>query len=109
MELVHRELGTNTIFENDVNLAALGERWRGLGRGVDEFVYLHIGTGVGLGIVVAVSCTEALLARRARSGTCRCGGPTCARPRAANAVRWTVRRAPVAWSRPRNVRGWAAP
>jgi predicted NBD/HSP70 family sugar kinase len=52
VELVHRELGTNTIFENDVNLAALGERWRGLGRGVDEFVYLHIGTGVGLGIVM---------------------------------------------------------
>lgn len=52
VELVHRELGTNTIFENDVNLAALGERWHGLGRGVDEFVYLHIGTGVGLGIVM---------------------------------------------------------
>jgi DNA-binding transcriptional ArsR family regulator len=52
VELVHRELGTNPIFENDVNLAALGERWRGLGRDVDEFVYLHIGTGVGLGIVV---------------------------------------------------------
>ena len=52
VELVHRELGTNTIFENDVDLAALGERWHGLGRGVDEFVYLHIGTGVGLGIVM---------------------------------------------------------
>jgi predicted NBD/HSP70 family sugar kinase len=52
VELVHRELGTNTIFENDVNLAALGERWHGLGRDVDEFVYLHIGTGVGLGIVM---------------------------------------------------------
>lgn len=50
--LVHRELGTKTIFENDVNLAALGERSHGLGRDVDEFVYLHIGTGVGLGIVV---------------------------------------------------------
>jgi predicted NBD/HSP70 family sugar kinase len=35
-----------------VNLAALGERWHGLGRDVDEFVYLHIGTGVGLGIVM---------------------------------------------------------
>ncbi|HJX07314.1 MAG TPA: ROK family protein, partial [Actinomycetota bacterium] len=52
VELVHRELGTNTIFENDVNLAALGERSHGLGREVDEFVYLHIGTGVGLGIVM---------------------------------------------------------
>jgi predicted NBD/HSP70 family sugar kinase len=49
---VQRELGTKTIFENDVNLAALGEAWRGLGREADSFVYLHIGTGVGLGIVL---------------------------------------------------------
>lgn len=52
VDLVQRELGTKTIFENDVNLAALGEAWRGIGRGVDPFVYLHIGTGVGLGIVL---------------------------------------------------------
>jgi predicted NBD/HSP70 family sugar kinase len=52
VDLVQRELGTKTIFENDVNLAALGEAWRGLGRDVDPFVYLHIGTGVGLGIVL---------------------------------------------------------
>jgi predicted NBD/HSP70 family sugar kinase len=52
VDLVQRELGTKTIFENDVNLAALGEAWRGLGRDADPFVYLHIGTGVGLGIVL---------------------------------------------------------
>jgi predicted NBD/HSP70 family sugar kinase len=52
VDLVHRELGTKTIFENDVNLAALGEAWRGLGQDIDTFVYLHIGTGVGLGIVL---------------------------------------------------------
>jgi predicted NBD/HSP70 family sugar kinase len=51
VEAVQRELGTNTAFENDVNLAAMGERWRGLGRDVDDFVYLHVGTGVGLGLV----------------------------------------------------------
>jgi predicted NBD/HSP70 family sugar kinase len=52
LEAVRGELGTQVAFENDVNLAALGERWRGLGRGVDDFVYLHIGTGVGMGIVL---------------------------------------------------------
>jgi predicted NBD/HSP70 family sugar kinase len=52
VEMVRRELGTKTVFDNDVNLAALGERWHGLGRDVDDFVYLHLGTGVGLGIVV---------------------------------------------------------
>jgi predicted NBD/HSP70 family sugar kinase len=52
LEAVRSELGTEVTFENDVNLAALGERWRGLGRGVDDFVYLHVGTGVGMGIVL---------------------------------------------------------
>jgi predicted NBD/HSP70 family sugar kinase len=52
LDAVRAELRTGVIFENDVNLAAVGERWRGLGRGVDDFVYLHVGTGVGLGIMI---------------------------------------------------------
>jgi predicted NBD/HSP70 family sugar kinase len=51
-EAVQRELGTNVAFENDVNLATMGERWHGLGRDVADFVYLHVGTGVGLGLVL---------------------------------------------------------
>jgi len=47
-----KELGTRLAFENDVNLATLGERWRGLGKDVDDFVYLHVGTGVGMGLVL---------------------------------------------------------
>jgi predicted NBD/HSP70 family sugar kinase len=52
VEAVQRELGTNIAFENDVNLAALGEQWRGLGKGVDHFAVVHIGTGVGVGLVL---------------------------------------------------------
>jgi predicted NBD/HSP70 family sugar kinase len=52
LDEVRRELGTQVVFENDVNLAAVGERWHGLGRGVDAFVYFHVGTGVGMGIVL---------------------------------------------------------
>jgi predicted NBD/HSP70 family sugar kinase len=52
VELVQRELGTKIAFENDVNLAALGEQWQGLGKGVRDFVYLHLGTGVGMGLVL---------------------------------------------------------
>src|SRR5207247_2546188 len=37
---------------NDINLAALGERWRGVARGVGDFVFISIGTGLGAGIVV---------------------------------------------------------
>ena len=52
VEAVRDELGTNVSFENDVNLAALGERARGHGRDVTDFVFLWIGTGVALGIVL---------------------------------------------------------
>lgn len=52
VEAVRDVLGTNVTFENDVNLAALGERARGHGRDVSEFVYLWIGTGIGIGIVL---------------------------------------------------------
>ena len=38
--------------ENDINLAALGEQWRGVARGVDDFAFLSIGTGLGAGLVL---------------------------------------------------------
>jgi predicted NBD/HSP70 family sugar kinase len=52
VEALRRELGTNIGFENDVNLATIGEGWRGLGKDVAHFVYLHVGTGVGMGLVL---------------------------------------------------------
>ena len=42
-------LATGVVFENDVNLAALGEQARGLGRTLADFVYLWVGTGIGTG------------------------------------------------------------
>jgi glucokinase len=38
--------------ENDANLGALGQAWRGAGRGVHSFVTMTLGTGIGGGIVV---------------------------------------------------------
>jgi predicted NBD/HSP70 family sugar kinase len=52
VEAVQKELGTNVSFENDVNLAALGERALGYGRDVRNFVYLSVGTGLGMGLVL---------------------------------------------------------
>lgn len=45
-------LGTALFLHNDVNLAALGERWRGAGRGVDDFAFVSIGSGLGFGLVM---------------------------------------------------------
>jgi predicted NBD/HSP70 family sugar kinase len=52
VEAVRAELGTNVSFENDVNLAALSEQRFGLGKDATNFVLLHIGTGIGLGLVL---------------------------------------------------------
>lgn len=45
-------IGMRVTIENDINLAALGERWRGIARGADDFVFLSIGTGLGAGLVL---------------------------------------------------------
>ena len=47
-----RRLGLPVSLENDVNLAAVGEHWQGVARGVDDFLFLSIGTGMGAGLVL---------------------------------------------------------
>jgi glucokinase len=38
--------------DNDVNLGALGQAWRGAGRGAHSFVLISLGTGIGGAVVV---------------------------------------------------------
>jgi predicted NBD/HSP70 family sugar kinase len=45
-------LGTALTIENDANLAALGEHTYGAARGARHFVYVTVGTGLGLGLVL---------------------------------------------------------
>jgi predicted NBD/HSP70 family sugar kinase len=45
-------LGRDVTIENDINLAAVGEQWRGVARGVDDFAFISIGTGLGAGLVL---------------------------------------------------------
>ena len=50
-ELAER-LGVAVTLDNDINLAAVGEHWLGVARGVDDFAFLSIGTGMGTGLVL---------------------------------------------------------
>jgi predicted NBD/HSP70 family sugar kinase len=43
--------GWTVLLENDANLAALGERWRGSGAGVDDLVVLLASERIGAGII----------------------------------------------------------
>ena len=49
---LEERLGVRVTVENDVNLAALGERRHGVARGVDDFMLLSVGTGLGAGLVL---------------------------------------------------------
>jgi predicted NBD/HSP70 family sugar kinase len=49
---LQERLGVPVTVENDVSLAAVGERWRGVGQGVDDFAFLSVGTGLGAGLVL---------------------------------------------------------
>jgi predicted NBD/HSP70 family sugar kinase len=49
---LQERLGLPVMLENDINLAALGELWQGVARGVDDFVFLSVGTGMGAGLVL---------------------------------------------------------
>jgi glucokinase len=49
---IEKRLGARVILENDANAAALGEKWIGAGRGVDDLVLMTLGTGIGGGIII---------------------------------------------------------
>jgi predicted NBD/HSP70 family sugar kinase len=49
---LQERLGVPVTVENDVSLAAVGEQWRGIAEGVDDFAFLSVGTGLGCGLVL---------------------------------------------------------
>jgi predicted NBD/HSP70 family sugar kinase len=51
-DLLEARLGAPVRVDNDANMAALGERWQGSARNVNDFVFLALGAGVGAGVVI---------------------------------------------------------
>ncbi|MGI9423618.1 MAG: ROK family transcriptional regulator [Hyphomicrobiaceae bacterium] len=51
-EELQRRLGLDIYWDNDATAAAIGERFRGAGVGHDNFLYVHLGVGIGSGLVL---------------------------------------------------------
>ncbi|HWB86772.1 MAG TPA: ROK family protein [Bryobacteraceae bacterium] len=85
-EEIERRLQTVVILENDANAAALGEKWMGAGRDVDDLVLLTLGTGIGGGIISAGRVLRGYLGMAGELGhitvapngnPCGCGNQGC--------------------------------
>lgn len=84
---LERRFGAPTWVDNDVNLMALGELRSGLARGVDDFVYVRVGRGIGGGIVSggrlhrgaqgAAGALGHIKVVENSSIVCRCGSTGC--------------------------------
>ena len=51
-DMLRDRLRVPVYIDNDVNTLTLAERWFGAGQGVDHFLVVTVGRGVGLGVVV---------------------------------------------------------
>src|SRR5579884_2810551 len=52
LEVIRERFDLPVLVENNVNLAAVGEKWFGLARGVSTMVFIAIGAGIGMGIII---------------------------------------------------------
>jgi len=67
-EIEHR-LNARVILENDANAAALGEKWMGAGRDVDDLVMLTLGTASAAALYPPAKSYTVISAWPARSAT----------------------------------------
>ena len=52
VKMLEKKFSLPAVLENDVNCAALGEKWLGAGKEKKDFICITIGTGIGGGIVM---------------------------------------------------------
>jgi len=50
-ETLERETSLPVVVDNDANVAAIGEMWKGAGQGAKNLICVTLGTGVGGGII----------------------------------------------------------
>lgn len=85
-EILEQKIKLPVFVENDVNAAALGEKWVGAGKGARDFLCVNIGTGIGGAIVInneLVRGTKGLAGEfghitLVKDGlSCKCGNKGC--------------------------------
>lgn len=85
---LEERLNVKVLVENDANVAALGEMWKGSAEGYKNLVMVTLGTGVGGGIVVDGRIVSGTTGSGGEIGhmpfletplkrTCGCGGHRC--------------------------------
>jgi len=52
LESLGDRYGVPVMVDNDANLGALAEHWWGAGRGIDDFAYIKVATGIGSGHII---------------------------------------------------------
>lgn len=87
-DYIEEKLGFKVLVENDANVAALGEVWKGAAEKFENAVMVTLGTGVGGGIVVDGKIVSGTTGSAGEIGhmpilenpinrTCGCGGHRC--------------------------------
>ncbi|GCB51668.1 ROK family protein [Streptomyces sp. NL15-2K] len=73
-------LGCPVAVENDANLAALGEQWRGVGGSADEMVFVLLGERLGAGIITGGRLLRGHRGAAGEIGFIRFPGSTSSQP-----------------------------
>ena len=81
-----KEFSLPFLIENDANVAALGERWKGAGEDAQDVIFITLGTGVGGGIIARGNLLRGVSGSAGEVGhmpipgnpfTCTCGNVGC--------------------------------
>lgn len=82
--------GLEVLVDNEANLAALAERWHGVGRELDDFVHISGEVGVGAGVIIKGALHRGSVGFGGELGhmtlepdgaPCACGGRGCVETR----------------------------
>jgi predicted NBD/HSP70 family sugar kinase len=78
-KLLEEATGLTVTIDNDATAAAIGERWAGAGRGVANFAYFFLGTGIGGGLFLGHQVHRGGSSNAAEFGhiTIMADGPEC--------------------------------